>query len=215
MKRVYFLNGSLRGEKASSLEFLKRVSAGMNAADFHVDRLTVKAVVNGRYPHETLAVMANADAVVIAFPLFVYTLPGALTRFLEDFYSYAQEGERYNKRAKVFAIINCGFPEPWIIEEAVRVVKNFCARLGLSYRFAIAIGGGPVTVMTMKVPFLNPRLKKAFTGIVKDVGGDETAQKEDVFVKPIIPKAILIKIKEHYEKKSPSLYSPTARSTQI
>jgi hypothetical protein len=175
----------------------------------------VKAVVNGRYSHETLAVMANADAVVMAFPLFCYSLPGALTRFLEDFYFYAKEGERYNKRAKVFAIINCGFPEPWIIEEAIRVVRNFCARLGLSYRFAIAIAAGPVTVMTMKVPFLNPRLKKAITGIAKDVESDETARREDVFIKPIIPKAILIKIKEHYENKSPSLRSPTARSTRL
>jgi multimeric flavodoxin WrbA len=213
MKRVCLLNGSLRGEKASSLEFLNRVSARMSAADFHIDRVTVKSGVNGRYPDETLAAVANSDAVVMAFPLFCYTLPGALTRFLEDFYFYAKEGERYNKRAKVFAIINCGFPEPWIIEEAIRVVRNFCARLGLSYRFAIAIAAGPVTLMTMKIPFLNPRLKKAFTGLAKDAGGDETVRREDIFIKPIIPKGILIKIKEHYEKKSPTLYAPTVHRT--
>lgn len=95
------------------------------------------------------------------------------------------------------------------------MVRNFCARLGLSYRFAIAIAAGPVTVMTMKVPFLNLRLKKAFTDLVKDAGGDETARREDVFIKPIIPREILIKVKEHYEKKSPTLYSPTARRTQL
>jgi multimeric flavodoxin WrbA len=206
MKRICLLNGSLRGERASSFEFLKRVSTGMNAADFHIEQLTVKSsAVDGCYPHETLAAMANADAVIMAFPLFCYTLPGALTRFLEDFYSCIKEGELCTTHGKVFAIINCGFPEPGIIEEAIRVVRNFCARLGLSYRFAIAIAAGPVTVMTMKVPFLNPRLKKAITDIVKDVESDETARREDVFITPIIPRAILIKIKEHYENKSPSL----------
>ncbi len=211
MKRVCLLNGSLRGEKASSLAFLNEVAARMNVADFHIDRLAVRAGVHGRYPREALAAAADADVLVMAFPLFSYTLPGALTRFLEDFYAYAKAGEPYNRHAKVFAVINCGFPEPWIMQEAVRVVRNFCARLGLSYRFAIAIGTGPVTLMTMKVPFLNPRLKSAFTGLAKDVESDETARREDVFIKPVIPKVILLKIKEHYEKKSSTLYAPTAR----
>jgi hypothetical protein len=212
MKRICLLNGSLRGEKASSLEFLNRVSAGMNPADFRIDRLTVKPGVNCHYSMETLSVFADADVIVMAFPLFSYSLPGALTGFLGDFNSYVHEGGRYTTRAKVFAIINCGFPEPRTIEEAIRVVKNFCTRFGLAYRFAIAIGSGPVTVMTMKAPFLNPHLKKAFASLVKDAEVDVTALMEDVFITPIIPKRIIIKIKEHYEKKAPSLYSPSARA---
>jgi hypothetical protein len=214
MKRVCLLNGSLRGEKASSLQFLNRISARMDAGDFHVDRFTVRAGVTGSFPHEALAVAADADVIVMAFPLFSYTLSGALTKFLEDFSFHVQEGQHYVKHAKIFAIINCGFPEPWIIEEAIRVIRNFCGRLGLCYRFSIAIGGGPVTVMTMKVPFFNLRLKEAFASLVKDAGCGETARREDIFIKPIIPKPILIKIKEHYEKKSPTLFSPTARDTQ-
>jgi hypothetical protein len=213
MKRVCLLNGSLKGEMASSLEFLKRVSASMKD-DVHIDRITMKSGVNAGCRRETLAAVANADAVVMAFPLFSYSLPGALTRFLEDFYCYVREGVGYNSRAKIYAVINCGFPEPGIIEEAIRVVRNFCTRLGLNYRFAIAIGSGPATVMTMKVPFLNPRLKKAFMDLAKDARGERTVTTEDIFIKPIIPKAILIKVKERYEKKSFALHRPTPRSTR-
>jgi len=81
-------------------------------------------------------------------------------------------------------------------------VKNFCARMGLRYRFSVAISSGPVTAMTMKAPLLNPRLKRAFAGIVADILHDGAGRQEDVFVKPIIPKPIILKIKEHYEKKS-------------
>jgi len=214
MKTVCLLNGSLRGKKAASLAFLNIVAAKLHAAGFAVERITVQAGGGGYSSRETLEVMANADAVVVAFPLFSYTLPGGLTAFLEDFSSTVREGGLHSKRAKVFAIINCGFPEPWIMKEAIRVVRNFCARLGLDYGFAIAIASGPVTVLTMKVPFLNPRLKKAFAHIVADIEGDEGGHREDVFLPPLIPKGVVIKIKEYYENKSPSLRSPTARHAQ-
>jgi hypothetical protein len=209
MKKVCLVNGSLRGKKASSLAFLQRISTAMGTNGFHIDMITVKAGANGRSPLTTLAAAAGADVIVIAFPLFCYSLSGAVTRFLEDFHSYAKEGGRYNRRAKVFAIVNSGFPEPLVSEEAIRVVRNFCARLGLQYRFTIAIGAGPVTVLTMRVPFLNPRLKAAFRDIARDAGSDEAAPIMDVFIAPVIPRNIILRIKEHYEKKSPALWPQT------
>ncbi len=205
MKRVCLVNGSLRGEKSSSREFLSDVLTRMNAAEFSTEKISVKAKSHDGYPDETLSIMAYADAVVIAFPLFTYSLPGGLARLLEDFYSYATRGGGHSKNAKVFAIVNCGFPEPGICNEAIRVVRNFCARLGLSYRFSVAIGSGPATVMTRKIPFLNLALKRAFSRIVKDIRGAGSEKMEDMFIKPIIPKGIILKIKEQYEKKMPTL----------
>jgi hypothetical protein len=205
MKTACLLNGSLRGEKAASLAFLNVVAAKLHAAGVATERVSVQAGGGGYSSRETLGVMAGADAIVVAFPLFSYTLPGGLTAFLEDFSSAVGGGMQYKRGAKVFAIVNCGFPEPWIMKEAVRVVRNFCARLGLTYRFSIAIASGPVTALTMKAPLLNPRLKKAFAHIAQDIAGDETGPWEDVFLSPIIPKVIVLKVKEHYEKKAPSL----------
>ena len=200
MKRVCLVNGSLSGAKASSLTFLKRLSAEMTPALFQVDWVGVRPGASGS--RETLAAMSTADAIVLAFPLFSYSLSGAVTELLEDFHVFAAKGGQYNPDAQVFAIVNCGFPEPWIMRESIRVVKNFCARMGLRYRFSVAISSGPVTAMTMKAPLLNPRLKRAFAGIVADILHDGAGRQEDVFVKPIIPKPIILKIKEHYEKKS-------------
>jgi hypothetical protein len=135
-----------------------------------------------------MSLLGSADAIVLAFPLFSYTLSGAFTAFLEDFHSWASQGGQYNRDARVFAVINCGFPEPWIMRESIRVVKNFCAKMGLRYRFSIVISSGAVTAMTMKVPLLNPRLKKAFAGIVRDIVRGPAGGHEDVLIKPIILK---------------------------
>jgi hypothetical protein len=203
MKTVCLVNGSLGGAKASSLAFLRRLSAEMTPADFLVRWVGVKPGTGGN--GETLAVVGSADVIVLAFPLFSYTLPGALTALLEDFHEFAADGGQYKPDAQVFAIINCAFPEPWIMRESIRVVKNFCARMGFRYRFSVAISSGAVTAMTMKVPLLNPRLKRAFAEIARDILDDGTGPREDVYIKPIIPKPIILKIKEHYEKKSLTL----------
>jgi hypothetical protein len=205
MKKICLLNGSLRGKDSSSLQFLNRVSANMGANDFQIDRLTVPAGLNGHSSTETLAVMADADVLVVAFPLFYYTLPGVITQLLEDFGHQIQNGGCHNKRMKVYAIVNCGFPEPRINEEAIRVMKNFCARLGLVYGFSIAIGTGPVTVMTIKAPFLNRRLKRAFRRMVDDMKIDTAGPREDVFIKPAIPKSIILRIKDRFEEKTKTL----------
>ena len=68
---------------------------------------------------------------------------------------------------------------------------------GAAHRFSVAISSGPVTAMTMKAPLLNPRLKRAFAGIVADILHDGAGPREDVFIKPLIPKPIILKIKEH------------------
>jgi hypothetical protein len=204
MNKICLLNGSLRGKRSSSLQLLDRVSADMGSGGFQVERLTVSAARNGRGP-KMLAVMADADALVMAFPLFNYTLHGALTRLLEDFESTLRNGERGKERVKVYAIVNCGFPEPRINQEAIRVIRNFCARVGLDYRFSIAVGSGPVTVMTMKVPFLNAGLKRAFRCMVNDMKTDAAEPREDLFIVPAVPKSIILKMKDHFEARIEAL----------
>jgi hypothetical protein len=122
-------------------------------------------------------------------------------RLLEDYYSYARSGEEYNREAKVYAIVNCGFPRPVIFGECVRTLRNFCRRLSLDWRFAVCISSGPVVVMTRRVPFLDLKLKRAFAAMATDLkSGDPTAE-DDHFIRPVIPAPICLMIKRQFEKK--------------
>ena len=200
MKNICYINGSLRGVKASSLSFINDLDRRFGDT-VNRDFITVKAGTSTYYEEETLKKIATADALIFVFPLFTYSVPGALMRLLEDYWRYTQFGHNSNKETNAYVIVNCGFPVPMINREAVRIIKNFCTRLNLKWRFAICISSGPVVVATKNVPFLDLKLKKAFKKIVKDVLEGNCENSNDVYIKPIIPKAIVLMIKKQFEKK--------------
>ncbi|HET6487950.1 MAG TPA: NAD(P)H-dependent oxidoreductase [Spirochaetia bacterium] len=202
--KACLISGSLRGAQSSSHQFLQDLSARLTAAGIDLERGTVRADPRSPYLEGFPGAMHEADAIVFAFPLFTYSLPGALTRLLEDLSARAGRKAR-TVPIKVFAIINCGFPRPRICADAIRVIRNFCQRLGYDYRFSVAIGGGPVTVLTRKVPVLNRDLKRAYDRIVDEIRGVDPGGTGDVYVKPVVPERILLWIKDRYEQKTPTL----------
>jgi hypothetical protein len=200
-KSICLVNGSLRGKEASSLEFLKDIESRLPDTEYNKTFLTVKATLKESYPANILKDIACADTIVFAFPLHNYGLPGALMRLLEDYYQYIKASNKYNKDAKVYMIVNCGFFRPEINEEAIRVMKNFSKRLSLNWRFAICIGTGPVVVMTKKVPFFDLKLKRAYAEIISDIKSSSREKRDNYLIRPLIPAPILIRIKNYYEKK--------------
>jgi len=208
MKNVCLVNGSLRGAKAASLQFLKDLDVKLDNADFTKTVLTVRAKVKDSYPTDMLKSLAATDAIVFIFPLHNYGVPGAMFKLLEDFYRYVKTGNPYNKNTKIYIIVNCGFARPIINAEAIRVMKNFGRRLSLNWRFAVCIGTGPVVMLERKIPFLHLKLKKAFTNIAADITGSSDKPVENYFIKPVIPAPVLIKIKNYYEKKGQLIEKP-------
>jgi len=202
MKKICLVNGSLRGRKASSHALLEELLPGFRGGEYVVTRLEMRAGRAATHAREAFQTMACSDAVILSFPLFAYSLPGGFIRFLEDFSRYLAEGmERYGG-TRLYSIVNCGFPDPQVTGEAVRVVRNFCAATGLRYRFSVSVGCGPATLATRKVPVLNAKLKRALTAIIMDIEEGSCAEATDFLVAPSIPKGILLRVKESYEKRS-------------
>ena len=54
MKNICFVNGSLRGKQASSLEFLRDIESRLPDTAYVKKTIWVKARVKGSYPAETL-----------------------------------------------------------------------------------------------------------------------------------------------------------------
>jgi hypothetical protein len=201
MKSVCLINGSLRGKKASSLQFMDDIDRRLPEAEYAKTTIRLKARPRGGYPVSTMASLATADALVLVFPLYAYALPGALTRLLEEFRAYVSAGNAHNHGAKVYAIVNCGFPRPVVFDECIRVLKNFCRRLSLDWRFAVCISTGPVVAATRKLPFVNPKLKKGLAAISADLANDDGQTVRDYFVRPVLPAPICLAIKRRFERK--------------
>lgn len=212
MKKLCFINGSLRGKKASSREFLDALDRRLDGVEYEKKTIVVKATTTGGYPEDALCCLARADVLVFVFPLFIYGLPASLMRLLEDYYHHIKNGNEYQRGAKVYAVINCGFFKPEINQEAVRVMKNFCRRLALDWRFAVCIASGPVAAALGEVPLVYLKLKKAYVAMVEDMKNGRPAARTDYLIKPVLPRFIILAFKAHYEKKMDYKRQPKEKS---
>jgi len=156
-----------------------------------------KTIINVRQSltkHQTrndFGVISKADAIVIAFPLYIFCLPAMLTRFLEDYYHYYAEIGKPGVNQKVYAIVNCGFPEAEINREAVRVIQSFSRHINAEYRFGILIGSGGMLLGPKGAPFMKKatiELQNAFDEIKNDSLNNSHQNLEDVVINVNFPR---------------------------
>ncbi|AGK95313.1 NAD(P)H-dependent oxidoreductase [Clostridium pasteurianum] len=197
MKNVCFVNGSPKGKEAISLHFLEVLNNLIDGNEDCKYFIDVKTSTKGNNLEGDFEKMAKADAIIISFPLYVYCLPGVLMRFLEQYYLFLKNKSEFNKEVKVYAIVNCGFPEPEINNEAIRVIQNFCNRLNLNWRFGISIGCGPFVAATKDVPIMNKssrNINMALLKMTKDIENNVDSKKENILIKPSFPKSLLLRM---------------------
>lgn len=82
--------------------------------------------------------LKKADTWVVAFPLYVDSLPSHLIACLKQLEKMTWKHESLN----VYGIANCGFYEGNQTEPALNVLKNWCAKAGCAYKGSLGIGGG-------------------------------------------------------------------------
>ena len=84
----------------------------------------------------------KADLVLLAFPLYVNSLPAPVIHALETIVMQrASQGE--NKHLPLFAAIaNCGFPEPGHNATALAICENFPRLSNFTWAGSLALGAG-------------------------------------------------------------------------
>lgn len=187
MRQISFINGSPRGKRAFSFALLKQVEL-ITEGEKHFINVNFK----GKYNEEVFKKLANSDAIIIAFPLYYYCVPGMLADLLEQYYKYDIKG----KNSKVYVIINCGFPEPEINDEAINVIRNFSSKVGFNFRFAISIGGGGFIGATKNIPMFSKNMKN-INNTLEELKKDIYAQHEkhhceDIMLKPSLPRWLVL-----------------------
>ncbi len=188
MKKICFINGSPRGINSSSLVLIKELQKMMNNEDYQQYCITV--ATNAQEDITTsFNTMLDSDILIITFPLYYYALPGLLTGFLEKYDHYVKTMTT-SKKIKVYAIINCGFPEPSHNDTAVQFIENFCHRLHLDWRFALEIGMGGIIKGTEAMPmdgFLKFNIYNGLKAIYADIQKNDTPPSPNLHVKARYP----------------------------
>ena len=191
MKKISFINGSPKGKNSLSFKLLNQLGSIIDD-----EKNIINVNFKGTYEEKVFKNIIKSDAIVISFPLYYYCLPGVLLNFIQQFYEYSKNKNINEKCIRVYAIVNCGFPEPQINEEAIKVIKNFCNKTNLYFRFAVSIGSGGFIDATKDLPLFKKdsfNINNALELIKSDI--HRKSDKEDldnIMIKPFLPKALVL-----------------------
>ncbi|MEN6348653.1 MAG: NAD(P)H-dependent oxidoreductase [Syntrophomonas sp.] len=196
MRNIVLINASPKINEPSTSEYLVDTLGSRieeNAANKYF--INVRQSIKKHKTEDDFAAISQADAMVIVFPLYIFCLPGILMRFLEDYYKFYVENGKSGSKAKVYAIVNCGFPEPEINLEAVRVIRSFCQHINAQFRFGILIGGGGMLLGARDVPIMKKTLRKlnaAFDTIARDIESDNLENLDHLYIAMNFPRRLYL-----------------------
>jgi hypothetical protein len=142
-KNALLLIGSAKPEGSSASEALGGyLMARLAELGFSVETLSVQRALRtaARTDHLLHAVEA-ADVFILAFPLYVDTLPYLVTAALEQIAAHRLAAGPASQ--PLFLVIaNCGFPEADHNKSALEICRQFAATAGLRWAGGLARGGG-------------------------------------------------------------------------
>lgn len=154
-KRIVILSASPKVDQSSAVSAIL-AKHGKNLLideQTEVQTIPVRQVLLHHETAQAYALMASAHAIIVIFPLYFFCMPAMLTRFLQD---YIAAYPKPIARATVYAIINCGFPEPEINREAMRVIDCFARRAGFAFGGGVMVGCGGMIFAAKDAPFMRP-----------------------------------------------------------
>lgn len=131
---VALINASPKVKGSSSGILLNDLKACLGTR-VDVEEISLRT---GKLTAEIIEKLKKADTWVVAFPLYVDSLPSHLIDCLKQLEKMTWK----SKNLSIYGIANCGFYEGNQAEPALNVLKNWCAKAGCAYKGSLGIGGG-------------------------------------------------------------------------
>lgn len=183
VSKIALINGSPKGERSASRVLLDFVGQGLEQKQYELEHFTLNTPSIDPTISEAIA---ESSILLIAFPLYVDGVPSHMLRWLLEL-----ERVYRDRKAKplVYAIVNCGFYEAEQTIVALQILRNWCAKAGLTWAQGMGIGAGGVFVGLRNVPpgrwpFL--ALGKAINTLTVNIQSQAAAP--DIFASPDFPR---------------------------
>ena len=139
-RRALLLVGSPRGRKSTSHSLGEHLLEKLAAQGIATGTILLQtAVATCERTKDLIAQVDAADLVVLAFPLYVDSLPSPAIEALESLVDFRQ-GSSDKKRFA--AIANCGFPEAFHNDVALSQCRLFAPQAGMEWAGCLALGAG-------------------------------------------------------------------------
>ena len=157
------INGSPKVINSNSSYFINIITKNLDKCNiFELKEGNYNNIING---------INKSKTIIFAFPLYVDSPTSVTLSFLD----YIIDNEITLKNKSVYSIINCGFREGEQNITALNIIKNWCEKVGSTYKGSILIGAGEI-VGKKKYRFIsNKAIKslKEFSNIIKEDNAKE------------------------------------------
>ena len=190
VRRAVLLVGSPRTKNSTSASLGGYLFEQLSARGVETQTIQIHTSVNSQ---ERMAAMYtaidNADLVVLAFPLYVDSLPAPVISALEKISAY-RKGDAAPIRFS--AIVNCGFPGANHNDTAIAISSEFARQNGFAWMGGLSLGAGQGIVHGAPLNELDGRaipLRQALNLAAEALANGQPIPQpaRDLFAKPIIP----------------------------
>lgn len=188
--RLTLFNGSPRGNASNTRLLLEHFTEGFTQTPNNEFNLAYVNRTKDTDRH--VEMFANAEHVILAFPLYTDAMPGIVKHFIE---ALAPLCGRKNNPSLGF-IVQSGFPEPIHSRFVARYLEKLAQRLGCAHTGTVIKGG--VEGIQMKPEWMTRKLWQAMVQLGYDYGKTGRFNEElihQLASKDRIPKCIVTLMK--------------------
>lgn len=139
VRRAVLLVGSPRNRNSTSHSLGSYLMSGMASAGVATEIIPYTSMLSAARRSAAMDTVDGADLLVLAFPLYVDSLPGTVTAMFEQLAARKWTGDSPRGFA---AIVNCGFPEAAHTATALAICAEFAGAAGFAWRGGLAMGEG-------------------------------------------------------------------------
>ena len=191
MSRALLLIGSPKPRNSASRTFAEAVGARLRGLGWQTRTERIApALSDAARANQLLGAIAESDLVVLAFPVYVDSLPAPVLRLLESWRDAVGDGVSEACGAQRLAVLTqCGFPEAKHCDVAIEVCRLFAGQVGVEWAGALAFGmGGAIeggSVERSPLARVLPQLDEAVEALAS--GRAVPAGATEAFARPLAP----------------------------
>ena len=188
--RAVLLVGSPRTRKSSSASLGGYLFDQLKGRGVETQTIQIYTSLYSRERMQTMyEAIDNADLLVLAFPLYVDSLPAPVIDALERIAAHRKINTTPIRFA---AIANCGFPGADHNNTALAICSEFARQNGFSWMGSLALGAGEGIVHGIPLNEMDGRaipLKQALDQSAEALANGQSIPQSarDLFAKPVIP----------------------------
>lgn len=142
-RRAVLLVGSPRTRESTSAALGGFLFEQLSARGVETETIQLYTSLNSAERMQALyASIDQAGLLVLAFPLYVDSLPAPVISALEKIAAHRAESGPRAQPAMFAAVANCGFPEAHHNDTALAICAEFARLSGLAWMGSLSLGGG-------------------------------------------------------------------------